>query len=241
LLQVHAYYNIDGEPKTSTVYPNAAYLAEGEELIWFKESKTDSRDPDTGEVFKNVLWMDVVINFRIFQYNLTRHVGNFLMFEVLDDVVVTEQRRITYSAHSGNYTGVRMGNLSFGSYGGTGSSTGHSVGHVNFLSNGRIWGIFYEIGDPNGLVRLVKAIKKELYSGTKQSSVRNYSALQGGSQFATKQPSEMTKCQSCGSANPLDAVYCNKCSSKLKPVCSKFNSENPSGSTFCNKCGFALV
>ena len=45
------------------------------------------------------------------------------------------------------------------------------------------------------------------------------------------------KCPKCQHDNPDDAVFCNKCGSKLEVVCSACGKTNPPGSSFCNKCG----
>ena len=45
------------------------------------------------------------------------------------------------------------------------------------------------------------------------------------------------KCPSCQLENPSDAMFCNKCGTKLEIVCPKCNKENQLGSLFCKKCG----
>jgi len=48
------------------------------------------------------------------------------------------------------------------------------------------------------------------------------------------------KCPKCGFENIEEAVFCNKCGSKLEVQCQECGQKNPAGSLFCNKCGHDL-
>jgi len=49
------------------------------------------------------------------------------------------------------------------------------------------------------------------------------------------------KCPKREHDNPSDALFCNKCGTKLEIVCTECGKTNPPGSGFCNKCGNDLT
>jgi len=64
-------------------------------------------------------------------------------------------------------------------------------------------------------------------------------AIRGGQQ----QPAAATvACPKCGTANPADAKFCNKCGTNLggSIKCAECGTENPIGAKFCNSCGTKL-
>ena len=48
------------------------------------------------------------------------------------------------------------------------------------------------------------------------------------------------KCNECGSSNPKEAVFCNKCGAKLGVFCPNCGNEVEKGDKFCKKCGNSL-
>ena len=49
------------------------------------------------------------------------------------------------------------------------------------------------------------------------------------------------KCSNCNHDNLAEALFCNKCGSKLELACPECGKVNPSESTYCNKCGTKLT
>ena len=47
-------------------------------------------------------------------------------------------------------------------------------------------------------------------------------------------------CSKCNYGNPVDALFCMKCGSKVENRCSSCYTVNPADAKFCRKCGGAL-
>ncbi len=78
--------NDDGQIKTVDIYPLTPFLAEGEEIIWHN-MKTE------GIVHKKVIWIEVLTNYRVLQYDYKLHSGTVVLMPGLQDVVVNNQSR----------------------------------------------------------------------------------------------------------------------------------------------------
>lgn len=70
-------------------------------------------------------------------------------------------------------------------------------------------------------------------------------AMKSGKEEAAQPAAEAATvaCPNCGTANPVEAKFCNNCGTKLTPdavKCSNCGHENPAGSKFCSECGTKL-
>jgi ribosomal protein L40E len=202
-------------------------------------------------------WMQLIENYRIYQYIFDTHQAKALLFPGLDDVVVMNQRRTSKSNTVGTYARSRY------IVAGTGNTntTSSTLGDLVFICGGSPFITFSQISDPHGLARLVKSIKRNMASaqiGAPQEqqqqkhmpvirkvdqapSVQNSLTNSGNEEIAMTVTEKV--CLQCSRANPKEARFCNGCGSKLPstPICSKCGNSNPEGSAFCNKCGFALA
>jgi rRNA maturation endonuclease Nob1 len=90
------------------------------------------------------------------------------------------------------------------------------------MYNGQPVHKFSQISDPQGLARIIKSVKKELFDQLKKVSA-----------------SELI-CSSCKTTNLKKSKFCNSCGKPLVAICPKCKKSNPSDADFCNQCGSQL-
>lgn len=83
-------YESDGLVETTTVYPKTPLIAIGENILW-------SNLQTKGILNRKVVWLEALTNFRIFQYNYESHSSNYAFFSAIDDIIVTNQKRVSES------------------------------------------------------------------------------------------------------------------------------------------------
>jgi hypothetical protein len=181
-----------------------AYLGP-ENIIWKNEVKT-------GIIHRKVVETQVITNFHVMQ-NTTS-----IPLSEIDDIVIMNQHR--ESQFQGNRYHFRGSGMSYG----TGRSSGKSIGDLVFIYQGQPSIIFRQIGDPSGVARLAKAARRNMIQQIKiaetqqvklqreQEKQRKLTAKTENQQF--KSVNELI-CQTCQSPNPQDALFCNKCGSKI--------------------------
>jgi len=221
-----------GHITTVDIYPQAPFFAEGEDLVWY----------NTGIVKKKIAWLQALTNYRVYYYDYVQHAGVFVLMPGLQDAVVMNQRRASNSTSIGTYAMSRYNITGFRNN----RTTSFTIGDVQFIAEGKPYIIFPQVGDPNGLARLVKSLKQQqaqvqigglqvqMQSELGQSEVKE-------AQTAPESDKASITCSQCNNSNPHGAQFCNTCGSKLQPGCSKCGIINPEQSKFCNKCGFTLA
>ncbi|MGA9845720.1 MAG: zinc ribbon domain-containing protein [Nitrososphaeraceae archaeon] len=212
-----------------------------EQSIWHNEVMT-------GIIHRKVVETQTITNYRVLKNNL----GVYL--KDLDDIVVMNQQRVSQSQYMGTYSG-RYSRVGFGNS----RSKSITVGDVIFMYQGAPYIIYRQINDPYGVTKLAKAARKRILQAIKaaqkiETQTIKSSKQKMSAQIIQKQPchepqSNITRqekqainisCLRCGSQNPRESKFCNKCGSKLLSVCPNCSSGNPQGSAFCNKCGHTL-
>ena len=74
------------------IYPMIPFLFRGEEVVW--------NNIITKEGFENkkkIIWLDLVTNYRIFQYDYINHKGSFILIDEVVDTVVNNLRQLSDS------------------------------------------------------------------------------------------------------------------------------------------------
>jgi ribosomal protein L40E len=207
-------YFWDGE-KRNVPLPGIPYLMENEEILWKQEQTS-------GILNKKITYGEVVTNFRIFMYDFRSHDSGMVAMNVIDDAIVSNSHRESQSTRIGTFIGGGQLGKQFG-FGGISPSYGtgesHTVGDVVILFNGQPVHKFSQISDPQGLARLIKSVKKELYDKL------------------TKTKSQELICNKCNSSNPKKSKFCNSCGTALVEICSKCTKSSPADTNFCNHCG----
>jgi ribosomal protein L40E len=91
---------------------------------------------------------------------------------------------------------------------------------------------FSQVQDPDGVADVFQSTKSVILSEEEYHQHMNPNI--------TLPPNPNTAgliCSKCDGSNPEDAIFCNKCGSKISTSCVSCGARNPSDSTFCNKCG----
>jgi hypothetical protein len=139
---------IEAKNYWSNVY-GLPFLLEGESFLW-------SNLQTEGTIKKRATWFEVVTNYRILQYSIQQNAANYVALAALEDVIVTNHKRISQS------TGYTSYGRSKYHIAGTGSSrsTGITIGDIVFVSQGRSFITFSQVQDPSGLVKFIKSISR---------------------------------------------------------------------------------
>lgn len=101
------YENNDGSIVYVEIFPKTPYLAENEVLLWFR---TETK----GVLHRNLIWIEAITNFRVFQYNFENHLANYIILTSLDDVAVTNRYRASSGTRTGAFTGARYRSMGGG-------------------------------------------------------------------------------------------------------------------------------
>lgn len=147
-------------------------------------------------------------------------------------VVITNQKRISESQHSGSFSGVGHHGTFVGTTGGFSTGESETFGDVNVMTDGEIGFTYTAVPDPSGLANLIKYQIKRV----KVLAERLETQDEQREKLETKE----IKCAQCQSFNPGDSQFCNKCGHKFTTICTQCKNVNPADSSFCNKCGFTL-
>ncbi len=183
---IDIYYKSNSGIQSVTIDPWSGNLQHGEEFIW-------SHSEEKGLIHKHLTKLWAITNYRIFNYDAeTNQITGRLMMADLEDPVVMNTHRISNSTRVGSYGSFSRG---FGISSGQSTSKSVTVGDIIFMSGGKpviTWG---GITDPNGLKRMVTAIKKELYPKKELAKFL--------SQFPNLNPiRDKSICLGCGTKNP---------------------------------------
>lgn len=218
------------------IFPMIPFLSTGETMVW-------NNIHTKGVVNKKVRQLDLVTNYRIYQYDFDDHMGNYVLMSALEDVVVSNQRRLSDSNRYGNY--VRSSYTITGQ--GKTKTTSHTVGDISILTNGRPYVLFKEVTDPNGLARMIKSMGKQCRFTTEAPAELNKELVMDISKPESNIEnntiaSEDSICIFCRKKNFPNSRFCNYCGQSLSTSdrCMICNHENPKDAKFCNECGNIL-
>ncbi|WP_292638215.1 zinc ribbon domain-containing protein [Nitrososphaera sp.] len=233
------YYN-KGELTSTKVPVRAPVLAEGETLLW-------SHIQTKGIINKQADLFAAITTFRAFVYDFQEHDCGRIFLPGVDEVIVTDQHRVSESNSGGMYSRGRYG---AGVYSGSSSGTSHTVGKVSFIADGKPIVTFGPVADPHGLARLAKAAVKDIKEAYKElekraKSTEKETPTQGETMVEIPAATQSTVveqiiCPSCKNSVAKGSNFCNNCGAKLQFICSKCGNNNPENSKFCNSCGFTL-
>lgn len=202
--------------------------AQEEETLWH-------RIEYEGKANKRITFFEVVTNYRCFDFR-PENAGNDVVNYIPEtEVIVNNQRRISSSQRSGGFSGSGRSGMFVGSSIGFSTGESQTVGDVIIMSEGKIKFTFSSVADPHGLAQLIKHVLKVRNKINQKAieldEIRSKSSEQVKNGFS---------CGKCGTQNPSDSKFCNKCGNKFNSPCGKCGKINLEGSSFCNSCGFAL-
>jgi hypothetical protein len=206
------------EPNKSVdIYPNAPFLADGEEMIWQHLLFYDNDK-------REIIMINAITNYRVFQYNYEKHQGIGILFPLLQEQTVSNQRPTlakdsvgNYFIHSYNLAGIKE------------ASTSKVVGDISFRALDKPSITFTQITDPETLSTAVRRLK-EKHSRT---------SIDGKEEKIIPETKVgFVRCSACENENPLGSKFCNKCGSALSvSSCNKCGQLNIVGAIFCSNCG----
>jgi ribosomal protein L40E len=183
--------------KTIEIYPNAPFLADGEEMIW---------QHTVSEVLKNgskITAIDAVTNYRVFQYRYDVHYGIGIVFPFLEEKTVIVEQPIPETTPIGSYfiysvslTGIKD------------PETNKIAGDITFYGLDKSSITFTQITDPRTLSIAVRRLR-EAYTIK-------------ANELAISVQDERIVCSQCENNNPPDSKYCNKCGSSLSTIPNNF-------------------
>ena len=249
-----------GQTRVVDIYPLTPFLAEGENVVW-RNMKIDPAAKD------EIIEIDVVTNYRVFQYNYDSHTGTAILLPSIEDVA-----GVNVSTHT--FSNKLLGTKS------------KIIGDIILTAEGRPFLRFSQVSDPASLVSLIKSVQEELPNikvsdGTKLkvsdlvinrladepikiqpvTPIKNSFSLpatgtnppfKGGgppqirSQRYVRKIKSINKimgitCRKCDKDSPAGSKFCNNCGSMLSIYCPKCgNSQIPVDAIFCNQCGWIL-
>lgn len=133
------------------IYPFTPFLAQGETIIW-QNIKNDALDK------KKVILIDILTNYRIFQYDYIRHVGRAILLKSFNNATISNLRSALTVSYKGIYP------LSVYSMTGTeNTKTASMIGQIQFSTKDGFHLIFEDVSDPERLCTVVKKVKQDYY------------------------------------------------------------------------------
>jgi hypothetical protein len=157
--------SIEPNEAAPVVYPQNYEIVQGEQILW-------EHDVVTGVFHRETVEEWIITNMRamkrypVSKKNLAPRVA-FVGHSISESIVMNQHRQ-----SQGNRVGNFVGSYSAGSFGGVSSgvskSTSTNYGDLVFLANDKEMFRFCSISDPNGVNRLVKALRKELLQNKKK-------------------------------------------------------------------------
>jgi RNA polymerase subunit RPABC4/transcription elongation factor Spt4 len=156
---------------------------------------------------KNIVKLQALTNFRIFEYEFEMHEGHYLLTSDIEDIILTNKRWVS---HKNNDKGCIETTI---------------VGDLTFINQGKQCITFSEINDPDSLTRLLKAARDHILlvrGNTNGMSSKVIICTQCGNANSRKSRA-CNQCGSkllfiyskCGHINPEGANFCNICGSPL--------------------------
>ncbi len=225
------------------ICPSIPFLSQGEEIVWSNmSSKELLRKKDSV--------INIITNYRIFQYDYVNHDGSFILLVEVEDVVASNQRQMPNSSISEIYSKSRSlipGNK-------TDKTKSTTVGDLEVMATNRKTSITLKsINDPESLIRLIGSLTNECNFTTESGSTTQRSDMpdnavkdENSNNNVKKTPSDLENnnvvCDNCNIKNPMYSKFCYNCGQKLNGLnrCSRCNQSNVSDALFCSQCGNKL-
>lgn len=226
------------------IYPMIPFLFQGEEVVW--------NNIITKEGFENkkkIIWLDLVTNYRIFQYDYIIHKGNFILIDEIVDTVVSNLRQLSDSNMQETFS---ISHYSISSHRDIiiGNKT---IGDIVVIADGRPSITLKNVKDPNELTKVIELTKKQRTFLVKNiipaisidetiSDVKKDKKYDNKEIITSTLQSDVIICGNCSNKNVPNSKFCIKCGQKLNlpNKCNKCHQPNVIDALFCNMCGNKL-
>lgn len=230
------------------IYPMIPFLSQGEEIVWKNIITKKGHEKNK----KKVTWLDLVTNYRIFQYDYIDHKGSFILIDEIKDVVVNNHSQMSNSNTHGIYGKSRYSSSEYRDS----KIINTTIGDVVVIADRKPQIAFKDISDPNELTKVIKSMKKQ-GSFTVENIIPSIqinktfsNIIKDNKRYETNKKIVTSNllndgsiiCGNCSKKNIVYSKFCNKCGQKLNipNECSKCNQFNGIDAIFCNTCGIKL-
>jgi len=141
--------------KKTRLFWQLPILAEGEEVLW-------NYIGTEGLFNKKAKFIMAFTNLRAYIYDFYDHSFANLLVSSIDDVLVMNSHRESTNHRMGSFHSTGRMGMRIGTHSSMGSSRSQTVGDVIFMKDGEQVISFGNVSDPQGIVRLVKSVMKNI-------------------------------------------------------------------------------
>jgi hypothetical protein len=226
------------------IYPMIPFLFQGEEIVWKNIITKEGFDGG-----KKISWLDLVTNYRIFQYDYINHKGNFILIDEIVDTVVNNLRQLSDSI---TFKTQDISNYSISGHRDNKIQKG-TIGDIVVIDDKKMHITLKNVRDPNELAGVIESIKKQRNFSVKNiipsipigetiSDIDKDKKYNNKEKLTSTLQSDAIICGNCSKKNILNSKFCIKCGQKLNipNKCNKCNQPNVIDALFCNMCGNKL-
>jgi hypothetical protein len=226
------------------IYPMTPFLFQGEEIVWNNIITKEGFDDK-----KKISWLDLVTNYRVFQYDYISHRGSFILIDEIVDIGVKNIRQLSdLNTHETQ----DISKYSISDHRDIKIQT-NTIGDIVVIADKKIPITLKNIKDPNGLTIVIESMKKQRNFSVKNSTISSpinetFPMIDKDIKYNDKEKSASTLqndfiiCGNCRKKNILNSKFCIKCGQELNipNKCNRCNQPNVLDALFCNMCGNKL-
>jgi hypothetical protein len=226
------------------IYPMTPFLFQGEEIVWNNIITKEGFDD-----IKKISWLDLVTNYRVFQYDYISHRGSFIL---IDEIVDTEVKNIRQLSDLNTHETQDISKYSISDHRDIKIQT-NTIGDIVVIADKKLPITLKNIKDPNGLTIVIESMKKQRNFSVKNSTISSpinetFPMIDKDIKYNDKEKSASTLqndfiiCGNCRKKNILNSKFCIKCGQELNipNKCNRCNQPYVIDALFCNMCGNKL-
>lgn len=131
------------------IYPKIPFLTPEEEILWINYKTTDG-------INQYITYIQVITNFRIFEYRFSDHKSNYILLSSLEKVIITNKKTNPQSIKSGEYLGrgIVMTDDDI--------ANTLTTGDLIFIFGNKQFFKFSEISEPDRVAKLINTVKNQM-------------------------------------------------------------------------------
>lgn len=240
-----------GEVASSVeLFPGMPFLSQGEEIYWKNIKKKGLENKP------KVDHIDLITNYRIFQYSYIDHNGKFILINQIKDILIDNLNQSSAELDIKNIEG-KVDQIDSNKIT---ENNKDITADITITSDERSTIIFKGISDPNRVIDIIKSLRKQcnFSPGEIMLPVQLNETLTESKRNTNNDNSDNNKykekfkqvlsvqnslvCSNCKKINTANSNFCNKCGFKLNIAkkCIKCGYPNQNDAVFCNICGNKL-
>ena len=149
------YRTADGQQRSTEIFLEAPFFAQDEMILWVYMIKEKDK--------KSVIYIRLLTNFRIFEYNYKLHVGRAKALKDIEDVLVTNV--VDKKRDKSDYQyGIFIDSNSALDTNGKNTTKIKTIGDVAFITKEGQFVKFYNVSNPEYIAQIVKMQKEKILS-----------------------------------------------------------------------------